>query len=369
MQNMVVADRDGHIAEVSAGRVPLRKPENDLKGLVPAPGWDARYDWAGFLDAKLTPREIDPARGYVATANQRIHPADYPYFLTSEWTPPYRQRRIEQLIEATPKHTLATLAAMQADETSLAAAPLLPALRKARSAHPLAAAAQRALAGFDGRMDGASAAPLILWAWTRQITEGIFADEIGQPLFERSFGGRTFREALEGVLARDDAWWCDDKTTPAVNETCAQQADAAFTRALDELQAAQGSDVAAWRWDRAHVARAEHRPFSKVKALARWFELRTPVGGDTFTLNVSRVNLKPDATTGERYLDEHGPSLRALYDLADPAQSRFMHSTGQSGLFFSPLYRRFNAHWAKVEYVPLWGRGEPEDVLTLQPAR
>ena len=69
------------------------------------------------------------------------------------------------------------------------------------------------------------------------------------------------------------------------------------------------------------------------------------------------------------YHDEHGPSLRALYDLADPAQSRFMHSTGQSGLFFSPLYRRFNAHWAKVEYVPLWGRGEPEDVLTLQPAR
>ena len=68
-----------------------------------------------------------------------------------------------------------------------------------------------------------------------------------------------------------------------------------------------------------------------MKALARWFELRAPVGGDTYTVNVSRVSLKPDATTGELYLDEHGPSLRALYDLGDPAQSRFMHSTGQSG--------------------------------------
>ena len=35
MQNMVVADRDGRIGEVSAGRVPLRKPDNELKGQVP----------------------------------------------------------------------------------------------------------------------------------------------------------------------------------------------------------------------------------------------------------------------------------------------------------------------------------------------
>ena len=368
MQNMVVADRDGHIAEVSAGRVPLRRPDNDLKGLVPAPGWDGRYDWAGFLDPKLTPREIDPPRGWVATANQRIHPADYPYFLTSEWTPPYRQQRIEELLAATPKHTLATLAAMQADVQSLATERLLPYLRKANSKHPLAAKARQRLGGFDGRMNGDAAAPLIFWAWTRQLTEGLFADEIGQPLFERTFGGRSFREALEGVLERNDAWWCDDKATPAVLETCAMQIDAAFTRALDELQATQGPDVAAWRWDRAHIARSEHRPFSKVRALAKLFELRTPVGGDTFTINVSRVNMKADATTGERYLDEHGPSLRALYDLGDPARSRFMHSTGQSGLFHSPLYRNFVEPWRKVEYVPLWGEaGASDDVLTLQP--
>ncbi|HEX3139385.1 MAG TPA: penicillin acylase family protein, partial [Rhizobacter sp.] len=37
MQNMVVADTQGHIGVVSAGRVPVRKPDNDLKGLVPSP--------------------------------------------------------------------------------------------------------------------------------------------------------------------------------------------------------------------------------------------------------------------------------------------------------------------------------------------
>ncbi len=90
MQNMVVADGDGHIGLVAAGRVPLRKPENDLKGQVPSPGWDASYDWAGFLEPQLTPREIDPARGWIATANQRIHAPDYPHYLTSEWALPYR---------------------------------------------------------------------------------------------------------------------------------------------------------------------------------------------------------------------------------------------------------------------------------------
>jgi penicillin amidase len=363
MQNMVVADRDGHIGFVAAGRVPLRKPDNDLKGLVPAPGWDARYDWAGFLDAAATPREADPPRGWIATANQRIHATDYPHYLTSEWALPYRQQRIEQLIAAKPQHGIASMREMQADVVSLATKRLLPVLQKARSAHPLAAAAQQQLVDFDGTMAADRAAPLIFWAWARQLSQGLFADDIGAAMWERS--SRAFRDAMEGAIERNDASWCDDTTTPSA-ETCGQQVDAAFTRALDELQAAHGADVAAWQWGRAHVARSEHRPFSRVKALARWFELRAPVGGDTYTVNVSRVALKPDATTGELYLDEHGPSLRAIYDLGDPSQSRFIHSSGQSGFFFSPLYRSFVERWAKVEDVPVWG-GAAERTLVLTP--
>lgn len=365
MQNMVVADRDGRIGFVAAGRVPLRKPQNDLKGLVPSPGWDARYDWDGFLDAAATPRELDPPRGWIATANQRIHGPDYPHFLTSEWALPYRQQRIEQLIAAKPQHGVESMRDMQADVVSLATKRLLPFLQKARSSHPLAAAAQQQLAAFDGTMAADRAAPLIFWSWARQLSQGLFADDLGAPMWERS--GRSFRDAVEGVLERNDASWCDDRSTPAA-ESCEQQVDAAFTRALDELQAAQGGDVAAWQWGRAHVARSEHRPFSRVKALARWFELRAPVGGDTYTVNVSRVGLKPDATTGELYLDEHGPSLRAIYDLGDRSQSRFIHSSGQSGLFFSPLYRSFVTPWARVEDVPVWG-GAVDQVLVLSPAR
>ena len=368
MQNMVVADREGHIGVVSAGRVPLRKPENDLKGQVPSPGWDARYDWAGFLEPSLTPRELDPPRGWIATANQRIHAPDYPHYLTNEWAVPYRMQRIEQLLSAKPRHNIDGLRDMQADVLSLGTQRLLPFIRKAKTEHPLAAAAHQQLAGFDGTMAADKAAPLIVWAWARQLTLAVFADDIGQPLMERTLGSRSFRDALEGVLERNDDRWCDDQSTPAA-ETCAQQMDVAFGKALDELQAVHGADVAQWQWGKAHVARSEHRPFSRVKPLARWFELRTPVGGDTYTVNVSRVNLKPDSTTGELYLDEHGPSLRALYDLGDLSQSRFMHSSGQSGILFSPLYGGFVERWAKVQYVPLWSHAAPTATLSLVPAR
>lgn len=369
MQNMAVADSAGHIALVSPGRVPVRRPDNDLKGQVPAPGWDARYDWAGWLPFEALPRQVDPPAGWVASANQRVTAPGSPHYITSEWAAPWRQQRIEQLLASRPLHTADSFAAMQADVHSLEAAPWLPWLQQARSGHPLAAEAKRHLQGFDGTMAADRAAPLIFWAWSRHFTRRVLADDVGEALFERSLANRSFRDAMQGVLARNDAAWCDDRRTPAP-ETCAQQADAALADALNELQVRFGDDVADWRWGDAHQARSEHRPFSRVKALARWFELRTPVGGDTFTVNASRVSLRSDRGAAALYLDEHGPSLRAIYDLGDPRQSRFMHSSGQSGLVFSPHYRDFVERWAAGEYLPLWGDGSgsgPPDVLVLRP--
>ncbi|MFZ2651591.1 MAG: penicillin acylase family protein, partial [Burkholderiaceae bacterium] len=64
----------------------------------------------------------------------------------------------------------------------------------------------------------------------------------------------------------------------------------------------------------------------------------------------------------------HGPSLRALYDLGDPSKSRVIHSGGQSGIVFSPLYRSFVAAWARVDDVPLWDAAA-EHSLRLAPQR
>lgn len=358
MQNMVVADRAGHIALVIPGRVPVRAKAHDLMGQVPAPGWLPQYDWQGFLPADALPVVRNPPAGWLATANQRTVPADYPHYLTSEWAAPWRQQRIEQVLAARERHTLDDLARLQADQRSLAVRPLLPWLQRAAAAQP---AVQPLLAGFDGEMAADQPAPLIFWAFARQLALRVFGDELGTEAEERSW-----RDGLEAVMAREDAWWCDDKRTPAA-ETCATQADGALADALAELRARFGDDPARWRWGDAHVARSEHRPFTRVKPLARWFEQRVPVGGDTYTVNVGRVVLRADTTTGERYFTDHGPSLRGLYDLADRSRSKVMHSTGQSGLPWAAHWRDFSAPWAAVEYVPLWPVKPGGEVLLLQP--
>ena len=46
------------------------------------------------------PSETDPQRGFVVTANQQIHPADYPHLIGHDFHAPYRARRITARLEA-----------------------------------------------------------------------------------------------------------------------------------------------------------------------------------------------------------------------------------------------------------------------------
>jgi penicillin amidase len=140
--------------------------------------------------------------------------------------------------------------------------------------------------------------------------------------------------------------------------------DRSLDRALDEMQSSLGPDIARWQWGQLHQARSEHRPFSRVKALAPLFELRVPTGGDNYTVNVARYHLKGD----EPYLNEHAASLRAIYDLGDPANSGVMHSSGQSGLVLAPGYRRFVEPWQAARDLRLWQDGSRKLVLQGKPA-
>lgn len=342
MQNAVMADRSGRIAYKAVGRVPLRASGNDIRGIAPAPGWDARYDWTGWLPYEATPQD-DGRKGWIATANQRIHAANYPHFLTQDWAAPYRQQRIETLLAKTAKHDLASFRTMHADQHSEATLLLMPHLLKAPSSHPLAGAAKSQLQGFSGEMAAETAAPLIYSVWVDEFTRGVVGGRLGKERFEKLYGKRLFRNTVEGILERDDKGWCGAGG-------CTVASGAALDRALDRIQALQGADVAAWRWGTAHPAISVHRPFSNVGALAPMFEVRRETGGDPFTVNVGQYHLdKADAPFANR----HAASLRAIYDLADLENSLFIYQTGQSGNPLSGRYRDMSETWAAVSYRPL----------------
>ncbi len=353
-QNMVFADIDGNIGFVAPGRVPVRKPENDLKGLAPAPGWDARYDWASFIPFEELPRRYNPESQRVATANEKIVDAGYPHFLTSEWTPPYRANRIAELLDARPKHDMDSFAAIQKDHVSLAAQELLPLVRPTAPRSERAKAALYDLSKWNGSMDANSAAPLIFNAWMRELSRQIFADELGEALMKDYWTQRNVHLSMVNVLKNQNGQgnWCRNvKAAPADQpQTCVDLLSSSLDAALDDLGKRYGKDMAGWRWGDAHFALSEHRPFGKVAPLAKGFNIRIPTPGDTYTINVGRYNLSDEA---HPFANRHAASLRALYDLSNLENSRFIHSTGQSGNVFSPLYSNYSQRWANVAYLPM----------------
>ncbi|MBL8311238.1 MAG: penicillin acylase family protein [Burkholderiales bacterium] len=355
-QNVVMADTQGNTAFIAAGRVPVRKPENDINGLAPVPGWDSNYDWAGFVPYEQLPQQAVDA--FLATANQRIHGNDYAHYITSEWAHPGRKRRIEELLAAKPKHDAQSLREIQHDLKHTHDKPLLQWLPQLASAHPLAAEAIRVLRNSGeitsvAQGDGAIAT-LLYWSWAREATRRIFADDVGPDLFNAIFGRRDFRAALNGVLARADESWCDDLRTPA-RERCDGVIAAAFDAALDTLQATHGADMRTWRWDTTHFARSEHRPFSSVPVLKHLFEIRTPTSGDTYSVMVGKVRGREP----NPFSNEFAASLRAVYDLslADANAATIIYSTGQSGNPFSPHYR---------DLAQRWGSGGPGAYIDLR---
>jgi penicillin amidase len=362
-QNIVYADDQGNIGFIAAGRVPVRRPDNDLRGLAPAPGWDARYDWQGYVPFEELPRESNPASSRIVTANQRITPPGYRHWLGSEWQPPYRAERIQSLIDARERHTLGSFAAIQTDARSNSAALLLPRLlRFVRSdgaggavdqaasspAEPLAGHFLDRLTRWDGAMSVDAAEPLVFAAWVRELTRLVYADELGDA-FEDTWSERT--TFLDNVLADRDgqARWCDDVGTPSA-ESCARLCTRALDRAIADLRARYGEDPQRWSWGGAHPAVSAHVPFSSLPLLQGHFGISVPTPGDNQSVNVGGYDLSDEE---QPFASSIGPTYRALYDLGDPESSLFIASAGQSGHFLSQHYADFSQRWARGEYAPM----------------
>ena len=361
-QNVVYADRAGHIGMIAAARVPIRRADNEAMGRIPVPGWDAKYDWQGFLPFEEMPQWVDPASGEIVTANDKITPPGYQPFLSVDWFPPYRSDRIRELLAARPRHTMQSFAAMQADSLSRLARELLPA---ARGAHPSTEAGRRAqelLRSWGGEMNAAERAPLAFAAWYRELTRLVYSDELGN-LFEESWDLRaTFMiSVMKGE--NGERRWCDDVRTPKV-ETCEELAGRAFDLAAADLDRRYGGIIA---WGEAHKAQGIHRPFGVVPVLERFFNVEPQTPGDPYTVDVGAYTIRDAALP---FGNRHAPSLRAIYDLADLDRSLYMQSTGQSGNVFSPWYADLAERWARVEYITIPARREAiaaAHTLTLTP--
>jgi penicillin amidase len=281
----------------------------------------------------------------IVTANQKIVPPGYRHFITSEWEPPYRAERIEALLRQVPKHDAQSFARIQSDIAATALRGLLPYLLKAAPTSESGREALRRLASWDGTMDPARPEPLIVMAWWRELARALYADELGE-LFRYYWSPRAV--FVTAALASNSAW-CDDVRTPRT-ESCGELVGASLEKALSQLRGRYGADISKWRWGEAHAAEHRHRPLSRSRWLAPLFDIDVPFGGGPYTVNVGAMDFSDPI---EPFATHHAPSLRAIYDLADPEASVFIQSAGQSGNVLSPLYRSFAKLWAEGRYVPM----------------
>lgn len=348
MQNQHYAGVDGTIGYTTAGLLPIRDPQTG--------------DWTGFVPFEALPRISNPQDGFIASGNNLVAGDAYPYPLPGSYAV-YRAPRIEAMLTQRERHSVDSFMAMQMDVRSALITRILPSLLGAEPESQLGAEALSRLESWDGDLDADGPEALIISAWLRVLTSAIWTDELGvaAPAFNQ-----PRRAFLDSVLTGDNSAWCDDVRTEEV-ETCAITAGLALDAAMAETARAMGRDISTWRWGAVHQADFDH-PLGDLPVIGPMFENRVPVPGDGSTVNVAHFSY----ATGN-YDVFHAASMRAIYDLADLNNSRFMHAPGQSGHPLSPHHGDLAPRWAAGEYFEIRDDWTPQTapdgarVLTLTP--
>ena len=334
MTNIVYADDSGTIGFIAPGLVPIR---GKGEGWMPAPGWTGEYDWQGFIPFDKLPSAVNPPSGHFVSANNKIVPDSYPYFLSRDWDLPNRAERIEALLAATPIQSPASSAAIEADTFSLMAKQLVPLMTQITPADEPSRAAIARLKQWDFRMDRDKVEPLLFTAWLREFSHAILFGRFGDAV--AGYWDLKPR-VMEAVLTERPDWCADPKRPGAVG--CAARLAQALKTALSELRSAYGDDMATWQWGKAHIAVFANPVLSRIPVLRDWFGVSISTPGAYDTLNRGPSIIRDDRRPFEQVF---GAGLRIITDLASPADARMIITPGQSGNPLSPDYANLLQPW------------------------
>jgi penicillin amidase len=343
MQNVVYAHRDGSFGLIAAGRLPVRPGG---PGTRPFPGWTGEHDWAGFVPFDALPQRRNPPEGVIINANNRVAPRTYPHTISNDWPEDYRAQRINNLVADRERHSLESFAAIQNDIISLGARDLTAAMLDALPDDIHDQEVPTMMSGWDGSMDVSRPEPLIYATWSHALRRRLMDDELAK------FAGR-YRGVRPRVMAQmltTNPSWCDNTGTAAL-ETCGQTVGDALAAAVSELRANHGADAAAWRWGDAHQATFEHPLLRFAGPLSHLIAPSVETSGGDHTINRGTYSNAKDS----RFPNVHGPGLRAIFDMAEPDNARFMTAPGQSGQIVSPHYGDLAEQWRDGHYIVLNG--------------
>ena len=201
--NLLCGDTKGNIALQVSGLAPDR---TGWSGRLPVPG-TGKYEWKGFRSD--LPREFNPERGFIATANDNTHPPGYKgrpvLYRTSKGVEVSRIARIRQMLSTGETFGIPELQQMQHDSYSLRAERDMPIFTGWTSADTDVEKARAAIAGWDKRMS-ADSVPAAIYARFTTTPSGKALDAGAPPAKRRALVESGLREAIADATK---AWGAD----------------------------------------------------------------------------------------------------------------------------------------------------------------
>lgn len=326
--NYMYADIDGNIGWQAGGRAPRRRRFN---GLMPLPG-EAGDDWDGLLGLDELPSEVNPARGWIANANQLPFGPDAPaaaLHVGHEWVSDDRYRRIAGVLGGARRFGLAESMALQQDTHSMRAAALRPLLERITA--PDLAAERALLRDWDGRVEAASPAAALYELWSASL-QAAMAHALVPPA-ARGLVTTVQPRVVQALLLAPDARLGADPVAAR---------DAMLTAALR-----RASRLRAGRdWGSIHTVALHHPLAARLPGVAADIT-GLGSGGDGTTV-MARWWVSPERpnTTG-------GAMFAGVLDIGAWDASQVLLGPGQSGDPRSPHYRDLYAPWLAGAYFPL----------------
>ena len=349
-ENMVWVDRKGNIGWQAAGIQPIRR---NWSGVLPVPG-DGRYEWDGYLPIASLPSELNPVRGFIATANNYLLPDNYPFkdLLHVQWSDAFRASRISEVLGSGRMFDVGEMMRLQNDDLSIIARGLVPLLRHVPFANPVSARARDLLTRWDFVLDKDSLEAGVYEMWQRRLFANAREVVVPAPIAKAVGVNIISTKRLIDFLQSPDGRFGAD---PLAGR------DAVVAKSMDEaiaeLTKRFGADMQAWKYgqDKYHHASLTH-PLSDAVNTATQAKLAVgplPRGGDGNTVSA----------TGNADNQASGGSLKMVADPDNWDNSVGLNTPGQSGDPGSPHYRDLFPLWARGQYFPIaYSRPKVESV-------
>ncbi|HEV8409664.1 MAG TPA: penicillin acylase family protein [Gemmatimonadaceae bacterium] len=339
-QNVLTADRGGHIAIRSTGHYPVR-PKSAPRGDVLIDGGSSANDWQGWWPLADYPQAVDPAQGYLASNNQQPKdPKVDPRYFGWDWPDPWRAMRINVLLRSDTAMTPDKMRQFQTDPVSERTKIFVSAFQVAVQAAPaprdtMLAHAAKLLVDWNQKFTIDNQVAVLYVAALDELTRRTW-DELNIPgatSADRPRGAATpSATVLTELLSEPNSPWWDDRSTKDVVEDRDMILRASLLAAYQRTIKQYGQPGEAWRWGYARYANINH--LLRIPALSR---LNIPMQSGPGTLSPSGG----DGTAGSswRMVVELGPEVRAWGT----------YPGGQSG---NPASKRYD------DRLPKWESGQ-----------